>query len=250
MTFEEFFIKKKIDLDALQTDNPKLFSEFETHYQLMGNKSFDHTKKYWFNNLRKDFPLSDEKENELKESFKPKEIPKPDNTTKIAQEDNETTKKATGFKPRFKAPTEKNTEEIPSSTGSENELVSSPSAKPAGFKPRFKAGAPKPSQAVLPNLEEEIIPKNLEETKPEIANKPSGFKPRFKAVVTTPPEQNDDVANSSPAVSENEEEQKPLGFKPRFKATKPFTEVKEEEKLPSTEPMASKPLGFKPRFKK
>ena len=52
MTFEEFFKKKKIDLAALEKAEPALFSEFKTHYEQMGEKSFDHTKKFWFNKLR------------------------------------------------------------------------------------------------------------------------------------------------------------------------------------------------------
>ena len=47
MTFEEFFsARKKIDLVALQKAEPSLFAEFETHFVQMGEKSFDHTKKY------------------------------------------------------------------------------------------------------------------------------------------------------------------------------------------------------------
>src|SRR5579862_2594239 len=60
MTFEEFFKKKKIDLAALESAETGLFSEFKTHYKQMGEKSFDHTKKYWFNKLRRRFPLAPE----------------------------------------------------------------------------------------------------------------------------------------------------------------------------------------------
>ena len=38
MTFEEFFKKKRIDLDALQAAEPALFSEFKTHFEQMGEK--------------------------------------------------------------------------------------------------------------------------------------------------------------------------------------------------------------------
>jgi hypothetical protein len=58
MTFEEFFNKKRIDLAALEHDEPALFSEFKIHYDQMGEKSFDHTKKYWFNKIRRQFPLA------------------------------------------------------------------------------------------------------------------------------------------------------------------------------------------------
>ncbi len=58
MTFEEFFKKKRIDLVALEPAEPALFSEFKIHYDQMGEKSFDHTKKYWFNKIRRQFPLA------------------------------------------------------------------------------------------------------------------------------------------------------------------------------------------------
>ncbi len=60
LTFEEFFKKKRIDLQQLQHAEPALFAEFSRHYPLMGEKSFDHTKKYWFNNLRRLYPLAEE----------------------------------------------------------------------------------------------------------------------------------------------------------------------------------------------
>src|SRR3954466_1900722 len=60
MLFEEFFKRKKIDLAALQAAEGALFSEFKTHYEQMGEKSFDHTKKYWFNKIRRQFHLAPE----------------------------------------------------------------------------------------------------------------------------------------------------------------------------------------------
>jgi len=60
MTFDEFFKKKRVDLVALERAEPGLFSEFKTHYEQMGEKSFDHTKKYWFNKTRRQFPLTPE----------------------------------------------------------------------------------------------------------------------------------------------------------------------------------------------
>src|ERR1700759_15563 len=64
MTFEEFFKKKKISLDALQLAEPGLFSEFRIHFEAMGEKSFDHTKKYWFNKLRLQYPAPAEQKTE------------------------------------------------------------------------------------------------------------------------------------------------------------------------------------------
>src|SRR6201995_2400096 len=64
MTFEEFFQKKKISLAALEQGEPYLFSEFKNHFVQMGEKSFDHTKKYWFNKLRLQYPLAVEEKTE------------------------------------------------------------------------------------------------------------------------------------------------------------------------------------------
>ena len=135
MTFEEFFKKKRIDLAALEKAEPALFSEFKAHYEQMGEKSFDHTKKYWFNNLRRKFLLPPEIktekpriENPLAEQtvtdsltetpaapspklgfvskFKAASMPKPSNadekkeSPKISQEDEKATVKP-AYKPRF-----------------------------------------------------------------------------------------------------------------------------------------------------
>ncbi len=60
MTFEEFFQKKKIDLVQLELNEKELFEEFRAHYEVMGPKSFDHTKKFRFNKLRLKYPLKEE----------------------------------------------------------------------------------------------------------------------------------------------------------------------------------------------
>ena len=57
MTFEEFFSKKKINLTELKKAEPILYADFQSHYEQMGEKSFDYTKKYWFNKLRRTYPL-------------------------------------------------------------------------------------------------------------------------------------------------------------------------------------------------
>ena len=56
-TFTEFFIKKRIDIQAIKKAKPDLYSEFERDYAEMGEKSFDHSKKFWFNKLRHQFLL-------------------------------------------------------------------------------------------------------------------------------------------------------------------------------------------------
>lgn len=57
MTFEEFFNKKKIHIASLIVDNPELTKELVAHFDLMGEKSFDHAKKYLFNKWRRRYPL-------------------------------------------------------------------------------------------------------------------------------------------------------------------------------------------------
>jgi hypothetical protein len=209
MTFEEFFLKKKIDLKSLATAKPDLFQEFQTHYLKMGEKSFDHTKKYWFNPLRKDFRLSEDDEIKLKEAYL---LIKTEIVESLAQ--NITTVTDTslvqGFKPRFKAAivTAKQEEDIvePSSTEVKlgEEIV-----KPIGFKPRFKA-------ASTPAKQDEKVEEPLSTLREEIV-KPIGFKPRVKAA-TTPVKQDEKV--EEPSLIEEKpkvEIATPVGFKPRFK---------------------------------
>lgn len=261
MTFEEFFIKKKIDLKALQAADEPLFEEFKAHYSAMGEKSFDHSKKFWFNKLRKGFHLKEEEIPAAKPAVKQAVIDKTTDTSSA-----EATKPA-GFKPRFKAAItpavdEAKTTEAPDSAKTETDSA------PTGFKPRFKAGVTKASDAAATTPASE---ETTEETAPS-APKPTGFKPRFKAGVTKTP----DTAASTHASEEATDETapsapKPTGFKPRFKAgvTKtesseqvPQTEPKEEISSEATinaepennnpdtqEPVANKPTGFKPRFK-
>lgn len=266
MTFEEFFKKKRIDLDALEKGNPALFFEFKTHFHQMGEKSFDHTKKYWFNNLRKIYHLAAEIktekpkiENQLAEQTVTDSLteqaadshilsPQPQvepGITKVIGEINKeipATPKP-GFTPRFKAGMtkpvdaaaveEKKTEETPA-----------PITPKPGFTPRFKAGVTKPAETSAEDKKEETSAPA--EDKPKI-----GFTPRFKAGVTKP-------ADAIPGVEETKDEVVPpvedkpkIGFTPRFKAgvTKPAetaTEEKKEEEAPA--PAAPK-LGFKPKFK-
>ena len=261
MTFEEFFIKKKIDLKALKAADGPLFEEFKAHYSAMGEKSFDHSKKFWFNKLRKSFHLKEEETPAAKPAVKQAVIDTPTDTSGA-----EATKPA-GFKPRFKAAItpavdEAKTTEAPDSAKNETDSA------PTGFKPRFKAGITKaPDTAASTPASEETT----EETAPS-APKPTGFKPRFKAGVTKAP----DAAASTPASEEATDETtpsapKPTGFKPRFKAGVTKTETSEQapqaapkEQISSEttinaepennnsdtqEPVANKPTGFKPRFK-
>lgn len=138
MTFEAFFLKKKIDLVALKATKSDLYAEFRNHYAQMGEKSFDHTKKYWFNQLRLSCPLSEEEEIRLKaELFPAKEIEKA--VAEKPVETASTTTVTSGFKPRFKANSV--TQKAITETEDINPTTSTETIKPSsGFKPRFKAG--------------------------------------------------------------------------------------------------------------
>ncbi|WP_286752784.1 hypothetical protein [Sphingobacterium sp. UBA2480] len=264
MTFEEFFIKKKIDLKALKAADEPLFEEFKAHYSAMGEKSFDHSKKFWFNKLRKSFHLAEE------ETVIAKPVEKQVTPDASSETSSIPTAKPAGFKPRFKAPSAAVKDEAQATSKQEiaDSAESTPDSIPTGFKPRFKAGVTKaPDAAASTPASEETTDEAT-----TAAPKPTGFKPRFKAGVTKAP----DAAASTPASEETTDEAstsapKPTGFKPRFKAgiTKaetadqtPLSDTKDELKLDASikaepennstetqEPAASKPTGFKPRFK-
>lgn len=97
MTFEEFIAKKKIDLAQFKTAEPGLFSEFQNHYSQMGAKSFDHSKKFLFNKLRRTY--------HLKEEPKPAIVQEPVEVNKIASQAEpllSPTVAATVYTPRFR----------------------------------------------------------------------------------------------------------------------------------------------------
>lgn len=55
MTFEEFFAKKKINLERFEKDAPELLLTLRKEYEVMGPKSFDHSKKFLFNIWRRKY---------------------------------------------------------------------------------------------------------------------------------------------------------------------------------------------------
>jgi len=111
LSFEDFFIKKKIDLNALQSADQILYNEFRSHYAAMGEKSFDHSKKFWFNKLRKSYLLP---ETEIKPAIqKTTEQPIEKNKESISVDTVSTTSKSVGFKPRFKAAVTKTEDTAP-----------------------------------------------------------------------------------------------------------------------------------------
>jgi hypothetical protein len=182
MSFEEFFLKKKIDLIALAATKPDLFSEFKEHYALMGEKSFDHTKKYWFNQLRLSHKLSEDDEVQLKATLYPAKEVIPNQVLKTEVAVDAPVTKAPGFKPRFKAPNTV-TQPIAKTVLEDPAEITGKPVTVTGFKPRFKATST-PVKQEEPEL---TIP--VEKIKEEPV-KPLGFKPRFKAG-STPSKQED-----------------------------------------------------------
>ncbi len=146
MTFEEFFKKKRIDLSALEQGEVGLFSEFRTNYEQVGEKSFDHTKKYWFNKLRRQFPLAIEVKTEKAHISNP--LAEQTVTESLSETTIETPPPKLGFVPKFKAgnmpkpavKADEKTEETSNTPAAENTPPEKPAenteAKPA-YKPRF-----------------------------------------------------------------------------------------------------------------
>jgi len=172
MTFEEFLIKKKIDPIQLITAEPALFSEFNNHYGQMGEKSFDHSKKFWFNKLRRAY--------HLKEEPKPaKEIVEINQLASQAEPLISPTLEATGYKPRFRS----SASSLPAApTQPDEKTASSGISKPA-YKPRFKA-------PISESAEEK---KTQEKTENTISEEPpeASYKPRFKPSIVKPPQKED-----------------------------------------------------------
>jgi hypothetical protein len=181
MTFEEFFRKKKIDLAALGKAEPGLFAEFKSHFEQMGEKSFDHTKKYWFNKLRLQYRLAPE----VKEGRVVMENQLAEQT--ITETLEEAPAPNVGFKPRFRSgmapkPAEPKEEikEPEAEKPAETPPAPTPVAKP-GFTPRFKAGVTKPAESKTEEPKTESLPETpSEEKSAEDAPKPA-YKPRFNA---------------------------------------------------------------------
>jgi len=261
MEFAEFFKKKRIDLSALEKAEPALFSEFKAHYEQMGEKSFDHTKKYWFNKTRRQFPLAVEIKTE-----KP-HIANPLAEQTITESLTETQKKPdvptpkTGFTPRFKAgamakPTD--SAETPLATENKTEPEKPEVTAPkVGFTPRFRAGVTKP---IEPVENAPFAENKTESEKPEAPAPKVGFTPRFKAGVTKPvgPVESAPVAENKIEPEKPEVTELKVGFTPRFKAgvTKPLEPSEEippaaeEEKKPQEKPVENTDVkpAYKPKF--
>lgn len=213
LTFEEFFTKKKIDLVQLQQAEPALFAEFRKEFGPMGEKSFDHSKKFWFNKLRRLYHL--------------KEEPKPAKTeiemTEIASQaeplESPTIEQKPAYTPRFKPASAIKPPQDPQTP--DKTPASEEKTKPA-YQPRFKMQAP------VKKEEDADVPK-AEPVKTASANqeaKPAGYKPRFNIKTLPVQDAKTDAKEvpDPPYISPAEE--KPAAYKPRFnmKNIKPESE--------------------------
>jgi hypothetical protein len=180
MTFEEFFKKKRIDLAALETGEPALFSEFKAHYEQMGEKSFDHTKKYWFNKTRRQFPLAPEVKTE-----------KPHISNQVAEQTITESLSETvipsappkmGFVPKFRPGNMPKPATVPDDKKAEsvnqqpNEQSETPPQPKLGFVPKFRAGNMPKSPTPVEEKKEEITEKPITEESKENATS-TGEKP-------------------------------------------------------------------------
>jgi hypothetical protein len=225
MTFEEFFKKKKIDLPALEKEQGALFFEFKNHFGQMGEKSFDHSKKYWFNKLRRQFPAPVEAKTEKVN------IGNPISQQTITESLSET-------------------------------MVVPPPAPKLGFAPKFKAvGIPKPvSEVDIPSDKPATtVPESIVQESPVVSETPKlGFVPKFKMKPKFETDQN--VTESTPTASstENITPEAPVesiapkpAYVPKFKM-KPKVETRENTPKSAPEPSPTentepKPAN-KPRF--
>ncbi len=216
MTFEEFFKKKRIDTAALEIAEAGLFSEFRKHFAQMGEKSFDHTKKYWFNKLRRQFPLAPEVK-----------VEKPHIANPLAEQ----------------TITESLSEPVPAAV---------PPPK-LGFVPKFKAANMAKPAAEVEQKEETPAPtESPGEPAPAITPSPKlGFTPKFKAANIAKPEAEVEKKQETPAATESLSEPAPaaapkLGFTPKFRAANPPKPAAEPEKKEETPPAAESNTSEKP----
>jgi hypothetical protein len=151
MSFEEFLIKKKIDPVQLKNAEQALFSKFNSHFNEMGEKSFDHSKKFWFNKLRRAYHLIEVPKAEPITLSSPISIPDLPVITPTSIEseikkelvEGEITTPKPAFKPRFKANIITTIQEQPTDPGSSIaaeriETAADPEKPKPTYKPRFK----------------------------------------------------------------------------------------------------------------
>lgn len=191
----------------------------------MGEKSFDHSKKFLFNKLRRTY--------HLKEEPKPAVVSQPVEINEIASQAEtllSPTIEATVYTPRFRAGG--TTSPTPGKEVTDPEKT----AKPA-FTPRFKATPPKSQEKIIESEDSQTSDLRLQTSDPNPLEKPKpAYVPRFKAPATKPAEE----------IKEEKPIDKPKpAYVPRFKAPapKPAEETKEEKPTDKPKP------AYVPRFK-
>lgn len=178
MTFKEFFQKKKIDLALLGKERPQLLKEFQKHFEAMGEKSFDHTKKYWFNKLRKSYPLKEEPVKPATPAVLPsKTVGEKASEGEAPSRGTEPSgsgapKPALGFKPRFKAGITRNVNQTSGEKTADKTGVSASSANNTGTQ----------GNASAPPMESKENTAEKEEK--EQKKSPASYKPRFRPGIT------------------------------------------------------------------
>jgi hypothetical protein len=266
MTFDEFFKKKRIDLPALEKVEPALFSEFKLHYVQMGEKSFDHTKKYWFNKIRRQFPLAPEVKTEKVHIENP--LAEQTIIESLTEQVSTPPSPKVGFTPKFRAaniakpPIEDKKEVPPAPTiVPEDQPAETSAVKPAGFIPRFKM---KPKEETKEPAQESSTAEPVQPSVPDadkehaVVTPKLGFKPKFK----TAPKPADEDSNrkdlpftesstSTPEVNEAAEQK---DQDPAFEQDKRAMQNKanETERLTNSDSSLDKPTqtaGAKPAYK-
>ena len=210
MSFEEFFIKKKIDLDQLEKADPQLYREFREHFLLMGEKSFDHSKKFWFNKLRHLYHLQTpvketvtQTESQIASQAEPLSSPTIEqqpsqiqSSEAAAMEEGTAASKAPAFKPRFKPRTAVSQAEESAKSEAAEPSASSPagSAEQDALKPAKKpAFRPRNIKPVSGNPSEDAQKVESRPGQTEVSNTPlieegsssqespkPAYKPKFK----------------------------------------------------------------------
>jgi hypothetical protein len=236
-TFEEFLTKKRIDIALFAQNKPQEWQEYAHLYEKMGEKSFDHQKKFFFNSLRAMFPLTTpivevEKKKATSSEGLPKKMP---------------LKKAV-------VPTTENIE-MPEKTPEEAVIAETP--PPAPKKIPMKKPVVKATEEEKLTEEKEVLAEEKPQTPPPAVKKmPLKAKPIIKAVeeekVT---EEKDVLAEEKPQTPPPAVKKMPLKAKPIIKAVEEekVTEEKDvlAEEKPQTPPPAVKkmPLKAKPIMK-
>jgi hypothetical protein len=208
MTFEEFLLKKKIDPVLLRNADPAWYSEFNSHYDQMGAKSFDHSKKFLFNKLRRSYhlkeapkPVSEPVVQNKPPSAEPSSVPvfgvyvprfksgapsgksKSADTPESSVGDSGNSKSV--YKPRFKAPASVKPEKTPAEELKETKLESPAEDKPKpAYKPRFSTKTIKPVQDEIP------VPPPEDQSNEDhtLSDQPvkQPYKPKFRPGITPP----------------------------------------------------------------